>query len=112
MILVFFLNNSLLKLCDEVYQRADTMEETILNGDLDSAFEQSMDLVNLLKESNFEASIYVTHEYFDTLVDEAVRLSVYISYNDEVDANATIHYIKNLSEDMKKLQIPTIENIL
>ena len=112
MILVFFLNNSLLKLCDEVYQRADTMEETILNGDLDSAFEQSMDLVNLLKENNFEASVYVTHEYFDTLVDEAVKLSVYISYNDEVDANATIHYIKNLSEDMKKLQIPTIENIL
>ena len=112
MVLVFFLNNSLLKLCDEVYQRADTMEETILNGDLDSAFEQSMDLVNLLKENNFEASVYVTHEYFDTLVDEAVKLSVYISYNDEVDANATIHYIKNLSEDMKKLQIPTIENIL
>ena len=112
MVLVFFLNNSLIQLCDEVHQRADVMEETILNGDLESAFEQSMDLVDLLKENNFEASIYITHEYFDTLVDEAVKLSVYISYNDDVDANATLHYIKNIAEDMKKLQIPTIENIL
>ena len=79
MVLVFFLNNSLIQLCDEVHQRADVMEETILNGDLESAFEHSMDLVDLLKEKNFEASIYITHEYFDTLVDEA-----YLEVNNEI----------------------------
>lgn len=112
MVIVFFLNNSLITLCDEVHQRVDTMEETILNDDFESAFEQSMDLIDLLKGKNFEASIYITHEYFDTLVDEAVKLSVFISYNDDVDANATLHYIKNIAENMKNLQIPTLENIL
>lgn len=112
MILVFFLNNALINLCDEVYEKAEIMEETILNSDFDTAFDQSMELVDLLKGKNFEASIYVTHEAFDALVDEAVRLSVFIQYNDAVDANASLHSIKNMADAMKNLQTPTLENIL
>lgn len=112
MLLVFFLNNSLLNLCDEVQSRSDIIEETILNNDFEKAFEQSMDLVDLLKEKNFEASIYITHECFDALVDEAVKLSVFVQYNDGVDANASLHAIKNMAENIKKLQIPTLENIM
>lgn len=112
MILVFFLNNSLITLCDEVQQRADVMEQTIMDSDFETAFEQSMDLIDLLKKKNFVSSIYVTHEYFDALVDESVKLSVYVSYNDAVDSNATLHYIKNIAQNMKNLQTPTLENIL
>ncbi|MBE6063716.1 MAG: DUF4363 family protein [Clostridium butyricum] len=111
-ILVFFLNKSLITLCDEIQQKADIMEQTILVNDFDTAFEQSIDLVNLLNQKNLVSSIYVTHECFDLLVDESVKLSVFISYKDAVDANATLHSIKNMAKNMKELQTPTLENIL
>ncbi|HCW53035.1 MAG TPA: hypothetical protein DG753_04685 [Clostridium sp.] len=111
-ILIFFLDRSLINLCNEIQQKTDIIEQTILENDFETAFDQSMELVDLLKEKNFVSSIYVTHECFDSLVDESVKLSVYIQYNDAVDSNATLHCIKNMTQDMKELQTPTLENIL
>ena len=111
-ILIFFLDNSLINLCNEIQQRTDEIEQIILEDDFETAFEQSMDLIDLLKEKSFVSSIYVTHECFDSLVDEAIKLSVFISYNDAVDSNATLHCIKNMAQNMKELQAPNLSNIL
>lgn len=109
---MFFLNRSIINLCDNIEKKSEELEITLTNGDFEEAYQQSIQLLNLIEQNNFITSIYVNHQDFDTLNDEAVKLSVYTTYKDYAQSHASLHAMKYNAKHIKNLQIPRLENIL
>lgn len=109
---MFFLNRSIINLCDNIEKKSEELEITLTNGDFEEAYQQSIQLLNLIEQNNFITSIYVNHQDFDTLNDEAVKLSVYTTYKDYAQSHASLHSMKYNAKHIKNLQIPRLENIL
>ena len=109
---VFFLNKSLINLCDSIEKKSEELEITLTNGDFETAYLQSLELLSLIEENNFITSVYVNHQDFDSLTDEAVKLSIYATYEDYAESHASLHAMKYNAKHIKRLQIPTLENIL
>lgn len=112
MICVCFLNNSVLNLCNDIKAQTENIELTITNGNLEEAYPMSLKLLNSIQEKNFVTSIYLSHQEFDNLINEAVKLSTYLIHEDETEAHASLHLLKHNTDHIKKLQMPTLENIL
>jgi len=112
MICVWFLNNSILNLCNDVKMQAEDIELKITGGELEEAYSQSLQLLNCIEKKNFVTSIYLSHQEFDNLLNEAVKLSTYILHENETEAHTSLHLVKFNTDHIKKLQMPTLENIL
>ena len=112
MICVYILNNSVLNLCDDIKNQAENIELKITNGDFESSYTDSLKLLNSIQEKNFVTSIYLSHQEFDNLLNEAVKLSTYLVHEDETEAHTSLHLLKHNTDHLKKLQQPNFENIL
>lgn len=112
LISVFFLNNSVLNLCNEIKYKTDEIELILLNNDKQTAYDKSLELLDFLQKNDLITSIYVNHQDFDSLKSEAIKLCVYISHDDITEANASLHVIKYNAETVKHLQKPGLDNIL
>lgn len=112
MICVYILNNSVLNLCDDIKNQAEDIELKITNGDFESGYTDSLKLLNAIQEKNFVTSIYLSHQEFDNLLNEAVKLSTYLVHEDETEAHTSLHLLKHNTDHIKKLQLPNLENIL
>ena len=111
LILIFFLNNSVLNICDSIKDKTDNMEIILLNENYEEAYEKSLELLEYLEENDFIPSIYTNHQDFDSIRHEAARLCVYISKNDMGEAYASLHFIKYNAETIKHLQRVSLGNI-
>ncbi|EHI97818.1 hypothetical protein CDLVIII_1115 [Clostridium sp. DL-VIII] len=111
MICVYFLNNSILNLCDNIKTQTEDIELKINDGKLEDAYSESLELLNSIEEKNLLTSLYLSHQEFDNLLNEAVKLSTYLIHDDETEAHASLHLVKYNSDHLKKLQLPSIENI-
>ena len=103
---IFFLNNSVIDLCDSIKYKTDDMEVILLNEDYDEAYDKAVELLSYLQENDFIASIYTNHQDFDALRHEAVRLCLYIG-----EAYSSLHFIKYSAQTIKHLQSVTLGNI-
>lgn len=112
MICVYFLNNSVLTLCDSIKTQSEDIELQITTGQYEEAYNQSLQLLNSIQEKNVLTSIYLSHQEFDNLLNEAVKLSTYLVHEDDTEAHTSLHLLKHNTEHLKKLQIPSLENIL
>ena len=112
MICVFFLNNSIINLCNDIKIQAEDIELKITDGKLEDAYFQSLELLNSIEEKNLVTSIYLSHQEFDNLLNEALKLSTYLIHEDETEAHTSLHLVKYNTDHIKKLQMPTLENIL
>jgi uncharacterized protein (DUF849 family) len=112
MICVCFLNNSILNLCNDIKTQTEDIEIKITGGELEEAYSKSLELLNSIQEKNFVTSIYLSHQEFDNLLNEAVKLSTYIIHEDVTEAHTSLHLLKHNTDHIKKLQMPTLENIL
>ena len=83
----------------------------IADEKLEDAYHESLELLNSIEEKNLITSLYLSHQEFDNLLNEAVKLSTYLIHNDETEAHASLHLVKYNSDHLKKLQIPSIENV-
>lgn len=109
---LFFLNKEIINLCDTVEKKSEELEITLTEGNFEKAYIQSIELLDLIEKNNFITSIYVNHQDFDALNDEAIKLSIYATYEDYAESHASLHVLKSNAKHIKKLQIPTLENIL
>ena len=109
---VYFFNNSVLNLCNDIKIKAEDIELKITSGELEEAYSQSLELLNSIEEKNLITSIYLSHQEFDNLLNEAVKLSTYIIHEDVTEAHTSLHLLKHNTDHIKKLQMPTLENIL
>ncbi|AGX41734.1 DUF4363 family protein [Clostridium saccharobutylicum] len=111
MICVYFLNSSVLSLCDNIEMQAEDIELKITSGQMEEAYNGSLQLLNCINEKNILTSLYLSHQEFDNLLNESVRLSTYLVHNDETEAHTSLHLVKHNTEHIKKLQMSSLENI-
>lgn len=108
---VYFLNNSIINLCDHVKMQSEEIELKITGGQLEDAYYQSLELLNSIEEKTLITSIYLSHQEFDNLLNEAVKLSTYLVHEDATEAHTSLHLVKHNSDHIKKLQKSSLENI-
>lgn len=112
MFCVLLLNNSVNKLCDDIKFQAEDIEIDLRNDDLELAYSKSIKLLESIEEKNLVTSIYLNHQEFDNLLNEAVKLSTYIIHEDKTEAHASLHLLKHNTVHIKTLQMPIFKNIL
>lgn len=112
MICVFFLNNSIINLCNDIQKQSEAIELKITDGEMEDAYYESLKLLNSIEEKNLITSLYLSHQEFDNLLNEALKLSTYLAHEDGTEAHASLHLVKYNADHIKQLQIPTLENIL
>ena len=98
-------------LCTDIIDMCDEMEETLDTSSKEENFNNAMDIFNLIQTKGSLASIYINHVDYDVMLNEALKLTVYIEKDDESETEASLHLLKFSTEHMKKLQVPNIENI-
>ena len=64
-----------------------------------------------LDEQNIIPSIYINHLDYDVLLNEALKLTVYIEEDDMSEASASLHLLKFAAQHIKDLQVPDLKNI-
>lgn len=99
------------RLCTNVIDMCIAMEDTMNTATKEENFKNSMDIFNLIQRKNKIAAIYINHLDYDVMLNEALKLTVYIERDDYSEAEASLHLLKYSTEHMKKLQVPNIENI-
>lgn len=108
---IYLLNNSIIALCDDVKMQSEEIELKITSGKMEEAYYQSLELLNSIQEKNLITSIYLSHQEFDNLLNEAVKLSTYLVHEDATEAHTSLHLVKHNSDHIRKLQISNLENI-
>ncbi|MGG7178024.1 DUF4363 family protein [Clostridium paraputrificum] len=108
---VTYVNNSLMTLCDSIYIESEKIEALIDNSQWEDAYLITVDLIDNIKERDFIASVYLNHCDFDNLLNEALKLSLYVKSNDISESHVSVHLLKYSADNVKSLHKPTIENI-
>ena len=108
---IFFLNKSVLNLCDDIKVMTNEIEMLLSANDKENSYLKSLELIKYLQDTDLITSVYVNHTDFDTMRYEAARLCVYIENNDKREANASLHVIKYQAETVQHLQKIGIDNI-
>ena len=98
-------------LCSNVIQMCDEMEESLDYSSKEKNFQDAMEIFNLIQDKDKIASIYMNHVDYDVMLNEALKLTVYIEKDDSSEAEASLHLLKYSTKHMKELQVPRMENI-
>ncbi|WP_297714483.1 DUF4363 family protein [Clostridium sp.] len=98
-------------LCSDVIEMCDEMEKSLSYSTKEENFEDAMAIFNLIQDKGKIAAIYINHVDYDVLLNEALKLTIYIEKDDPSESEASLHLLKYSTENMKKLQVPNIENI-
>lgn len=109
---LFFLNNKFVDLCNEIIVKCDLIEESLNNYDEDKAYEDSVALIDMVKEKADVPAIYLNHVDYDVLKNDALKLSLYIRGDDRAESLATLHAVRSTAEHLRDLQTPNIKNLL
>ena len=113
-IMVLFLiyaDNSFKSLCDDIIIACDSIEETARSGDIEELFEPSMELFNMIENNSTIAAVYINHMDYDLVLNEALKLNVYIEQGDSSEANTSLHLLKYMATQLKEILVPTFRNI-
>ncbi|MBD7910293.1 DUF4363 family protein [Clostridium cibarium] len=108
---VYFANNSLIELCDTISNRTEEIELLISNKEWEKAYSSTNEIIDLIDKNQMVSSIYINHNDFDNLMDEAVELSLYTSCRDYTESIIAVNSLKNFAKNIKHLHNPNIENI-
>ena len=98
-------------LCTDIIDMCDEMEDTMDYLSQEENFDNAMAIFNLLEEKGAIAAIYINHMDYDVMLNEALKLTVYIEKNDKSESESSLHLLKYSTQHMKELQVPNIENI-
>ena len=69
-----------------------------------------MIIFSRLDEQNIIPSIYINHLDYDVLLNEALKLTVYIEKDDMSEASTSL-LLKFAAQHIKDLQVPDLKNI-
>ena len=110
-IFLFYADFKFKELCTDIVNICDEMEDSIKTADSEVSFQKAMDLFDMIQERGSIAAIYINHMVYDVMLNEALKLSVYLENDDESESEASLHLLKYSTKHMKELQVPNIENI-
>lgn len=109
---VSYADNSLQDLCYNISIASEEIEYLISEEHWDDAYVRTIDLVNKIKDKNTIASIYLNHSDFELLVNEAVKLSLYVKLHDPIESNISVYILRSYANSSFRLNKTNIENIL
>ncbi len=108
---LFYADHNFKNLCSQIVDKCDLMEYEITPENKKENFEDAMEIFTTLKEKDKIPSIYINHVDYDTLLNEALKLSVYLEADNLEEAEASLHLLKFSAEHLRDLQNPTLNNI-
>ena len=114
LVLIFFLFYSDMKfknLCTETINDCEFLEYGLSSENKEESFQAAMIIFSRLDEQNIIPSIYINHLDYDVLLNEALKLTVYIEEDDMSEASASLHLLKFAAQHIKDLQVPDLKNI-
>ena len=107
-IFLFYADFKFKELCTDIVNICDEMEDSIKTADSEVSFQKAMDLFDMIQERGSIAAIYINHMDYDVMLNEALKLSVYLENDDESESEASLHLLKYSTKHMKELQVPNI----
>lgn len=108
---VYYANYSLLNLCEDVITSSDEIEILIEEGNFEEAHKNSNILMELIEKHGLLTSVYIDHNDFDNLQDEALQLSIYTSCKDTTESLISVGTLKNSALNLICLHKTNIKNI-
>ena len=114
LVLISFLFYSDMKfknLCTETINDCEFLEYGLSSENKEESFQVAMIFFSRLDEQNIIPSIYINHLDYDVLLNEALKLTVYIEEDDMSEASASLHLLKFAAQHIKDLQVPDLKNI-
>ena len=98
-------------LCTETINDCEFLEYGLSSENKEESFQAAMIIFCRLDEQNIIPSIYINHLDYDVLLNEALKLTVYIEEDDMSEASASLHLLKFAAQHIKDLQVPDLKNI-
>lgn len=108
---LFYLNFKFIKICDVIIFESSEIESHINNDDIDLAYNTAVDLLEFLNDNNSIASIYLNHADYDVLINECLKVCIYLDNNELSEAQASVHLVNYSSKHLKEIQKISIKNI-
>nr|WP_259678947.1 DUF4363 family protein [Clostridium chauvoei] len=109
---IFYLDSNFVSLCDEIMVKCEEIENSIDENDKVTAYDDAVSLLNIIQEKNAIPAIYLNHIDYDMLMNESLKLSLYIKGNDKAESLSSLHLLRYGAEHLKDLQKPNFKNIL
>jgi Domain of unknown function (DUF4363) len=109
---LLFLDNKFVSLCDDVMFKCQEIEDLLEANENYIAYEKSVELLEFIEERADIPAIYLNHVDYDSLMNESLKLSLYIKSDEKGDSLATLHVLRYAAEHLKELQKPNFSNLL
>ncbi|MBQ6820104.1 MAG: DUF4363 family protein [Clostridium sp.] len=109
---LLFLNNKFINVCNDIVTECDIIEDFLNEYNEEEAYEYSLALVELIIDESLIPAIYLNHVDYDSLKNDALKLSLYIRGGDRAESLATLHSLRSTTEHLRDLQITNLENFL
>lgn len=108
---LFYSNMKFKNLCTDTINDCEFLEYGLSSENKEESFEAAMIIFSRLDEQNIIPSIYINHLDYDVLLNEALKLTVYIEKDDMSEASTSLHLLKFAAQHIKDLQVPDLKNI-
>ncbi|MBU5454124.1 DUF4363 family protein [Caproiciproducens sp. MSJ-32] len=107
-----YINNKFTNLCSDLIDKSNEIEKLLDKKELDTAYTKSLELLEYINSKDFIPSIYLNHIDYDDLINECLKLCVYIKREDIAEASASLDLIEFSCEHLIKIQKINLKNIL
>ena len=108
---VYYADNSLQRLCYDISSSSEEIEFLISSDNWDAAYSKTIDVINEIKANDMITSIYLNHTDFDNLLNEAIKLSLYVRSEDSTESNVSVNLLKSSADIIFNLHKANIQNI-
>ena len=108
---IYFVNDELDTLLTYISTTTAKIETLINEDNLEEAKILSKELYLILEIKPTVPSIYLSHQEYDLLSDEATKIYMYLNQNAIPDTLASTRILKNNTENLQELQKISLKNI-
>ena len=93
---LIFINNKFIELCSNLIEQSNQIEELLDKQEYSLAYLKALDLLDYINSNDFIPSIYLNHVDYDNLINECIKLCIYIKKEDASEACASLDLIEFL----------------
>lgn len=110
-ICIFFSINYLSKICLNLQELNNNLEEYINNDNWEKAYETSMNFTKKWKKHSKVIKLFINHQEIDNIELELWKLPQYVKEKTKDEALASVHTLKFLISHVYNLEKVNIQNI-
>jgi len=108
---VYYADYTLIKLCEDITLTSDEIKVSIEEGNWDEAYENSTILMSFIEDNSLLTSVYINHNDFDNLQDEALQLSIYTNCKNTMESLISVDTLRNSALNLISLHKTNVKNI-